>query len=48
MPSNEVLEGSLVCADEGSTLYDGVRDELIWFFGCELVRELDTLQTDLR
>jgi hypothetical protein len=48
MPSNEVLEGTLVCAGEGSSLYDGVRDELIWFFGHELARELDTLQADLR
>jgi hypothetical protein len=44
VPSNEVLEGSLVCASEGDSLYDGARDELIWLFGQELVTELDSLR----
>jgi hypothetical protein len=48
VPSNEVLDGTLVCAGEGSSLYDGVRDELIWFFGKEFARELDALKSALQ
>ena len=46
MPSNEVLDGSLVCAGNGASLYDGVRDELLWFFGEEFVTELDARKRD--
>lgn len=43
MPSTEVLDGTLVCAGRGDTLYQGARDELLHFFGEEFVRELDDL-----
>ncbi len=40
-PSNEVADGSLACYGEGPTAYDGARDELLYYFGSELVAELD-------
>jgi hypothetical protein len=43
MPSTEMLDGSLVCGGKGDTLYAGARDELLYFFGDALVRELDKL-----
>jgi hypothetical protein len=48
MPSNEVLDGTLVCASEGESLYDGVRDELIWFFGQAFACELDSVRGNLQ
>jgi hypothetical protein len=44
--SSEVKDGSLVCAGEGSTVYDGVREEISYFFGAELVAELDRLRSN--
>lgn len=44
MPSTEILDGSLICAAEGPSCYDGVRDELAYYFGDDLVRELDSLK----
>jgi hypothetical protein len=44
-PSEEALDGSLVCLDEGPTLYRGVRDELGHAFGPALLAELDALET---
>jgi hypothetical protein len=44
MPSNEVADGTLICSGEGDTLFEGVREELAWYFGEELVGELDRLQ----
>jgi hypothetical protein len=43
MPSTEILDGSLVCAGEGPSCYDGVRGELEWYFGSALTLELDGL-----
>lgn len=43
VPSPEAVDGSLVCAGSGSTLYDGARRELLWYFGADLVDELDRL-----
>jgi len=37
----ELADGSLVCAGEGPTLYEGARDELRHYFGAGLVAELD-------
>jgi hypothetical protein len=45
VPSNEVLDRSLICSGEGASLYEGVRDELAYYFGVELVTELDILAT---
>jgi hypothetical protein len=41
--SNEVVDGSLACYDTGPTCYQGARDELLYYFGPELVAELDAL-----
>jgi hypothetical protein len=46
-PSEEVRDHTLVCRDEGPTLYRGVRDELLHYFGPELVLELDALEREL-
>jgi hypothetical protein len=48
MPSNEVLDGSLVCVGDGKTLYEGARDELAWYFGAGLTVELDALYDTVR
>ena len=39
--SEELHDGSLVCAGDGPTAYDMVRTELAHYFGPELVTELD-------
>jgi hypothetical protein len=43
--SEELVEGSLICAGEGPTAYEMARDELGYYFGSELVAELDRLAT---
>jgi hypothetical protein len=48
VPSNEVVDRTLVCAGEGDTLYEGVRAELGWYFGDGLVAELDRLEASLK
>jgi len=44
MPSTEVLDGTLICAGDGPSCYDGVRGELEWYFGAALTHELDALK----
>jgi hypothetical protein len=44
-PSDEARDGSLVCLRTGATLYRGVRDELLHYFGKGLVSELDAMET---
>jgi hypothetical protein len=44
-PSSEVVDGSLICAGNGPSLYEGGRGELAYFFGDGLVEELDVLKT---
>jgi Fe-S-cluster containining protein len=39
--SNEIEDKSLQCYGEGPTIYEGVRGEIEWYFGAELVTELD-------
>ncbi|MGA2447180.1 MAG: hypothetical protein ABTD50_00735 [Polyangiaceae bacterium] len=39
--SNEVEDRSLQCYGEGPTVYEGVRSEIEWYFGADLVCELD-------
>ena len=46
--SEELVEGSLVCAGEGPTAYEMARDELQYYFGGEMVSELDALAIDPR
>ena len=41
--SDELTEGSLVCAGDGPTAYEMARDELRYYFGEELVLELDAM-----
>ncbi|HEY2027002.1 MAG TPA: hypothetical protein VGG78_08330 [Gemmatimonadaceae bacterium] len=41
--SDELSDGSLVCAGSGPTVYEMARDELRYYFGAELVTELDAL-----
>jgi Fe-S-cluster containining protein len=41
--SEELAEGSLVCAGDGPTAYEMARAELAYYFGDELVRELDAM-----
>jgi hypothetical protein len=43
VPSPEAVDGSLVCSGDGPSLYDGVRDELTYYFGSAMVAELDVL-----
>jgi hypothetical protein len=47
MASEEVEDGTLVCLDEGPTLYRGARAELLFYFGEALVAELDALEAAL-
>lgn len=46
--SGELADGSLVCAGPGATAYRAVRGDLGWYFGAELVAELDAIETDFR
>jgi hypothetical protein len=43
-PAEEVLDSSLICLDQGPTLYRGVREELRYYFGDALVTELDGVE----
>jgi Fe-S-cluster containining protein len=42
--SNEIVDRSLQCIDDGPTLYQGVREEIAFYFGPGLVAELDGLE----
>jgi hypothetical protein len=42
--SDEAADGSLICAGDGPSLYDGARDELGYYFGPDLIAELDHLK----
>ena len=46
-PSGEVVDGSLVCASDGPTVYAGARNELLYYFGEGLVAELDALSCSI-
>jgi hypothetical protein len=43
-PSNEIVDRSLQCIDDGPTIYRGVRVEIEWYFGDPLVAELDAME----
>ena len=43
-PPSDVVDRRLVCAGDGPSLYEGGRSELAYFFGDDLVDELDTLK----
>jgi Fe-S-cluster containining protein len=42
--ADEVEDQELVCADQGLSLYAGVREELLYYFGPEFIEELDSLE----
>jgi Fe-S-cluster containining protein len=42
-PSDELVDRSLICIDNGPTLYESQRDEVRFHFGPDLVAELDAL-----
>lgn len=44
--SEELVEGSLVCAGDGPTAYEMARAELGYYFGDGLVAELDVIALD--
>jgi len=46
LPSIESVDSSLTCLGPGSSLYCGARTDLSWYFGEELVRELDALERE--
>jgi hypothetical protein len=41
--SEELVDGSLVCAGEGPTAYEMAREELNHYFGSDLIAELDAI-----
>jgi len=45
--SEELTDGTLVCGGEGPTAYEMARGELGYYFGAELVAELDLLAAEL-
>jgi hypothetical protein len=45
-PAVEADDHELVCLDTGPTLYRGMRDELRYYFGAELVAVLDRLESE--
>ncbi len=44
MTPEEIDEGLTACLGEGPTLYQGSRDELLYYFGPGLVAEMDELE----
>ena len=45
--AGEVEDEELVCLDEGPTIYRGGRNELLHYFGAEMIAELDALEASL-
>jgi hypothetical protein len=45
--SDELEDGSLVCAATGPTAFEAARDELAYYFGSSLVKELDELAASI-
>jgi hypothetical protein len=43
VPSPEILDGTLACAGQGPSLYQGAREELSYHFGTDFIAELDAL-----
>jgi hypothetical protein len=41
--SDELEDGTLLCSGDGPTAYEAARDELAYYFGDQLVNELDAL-----
>lgn len=47
VPSPEAVDRSLICSGDGPSLYDGVREELAYYFGAALMAELDALAPEV-
>jgi hypothetical protein len=47
IPSMEATEGKLPCIDHGRSLFEGVKSDLKYYFGEELVRELEQIQQEI-
>jgi Fe-S-cluster containining protein len=45
-PADEIKDGSLACLGPGPTLYRSSRDEVLHYFGSELVAELDAIEAE--
>lgn len=45
-PALEAEENELVCLGTGPTLYRGIREEIRYYFGDELITVLDALETE--
>ena len=45
-PADEVDDGTLVCVAQGPTLFEGLRGELTYYFGTELVAELERMRDE--
>jgi hypothetical protein len=43
-PSTEIHDRSLQCIGDGPSLYKGVRSEIGWYFGEDLLKELDAVE----
>jgi hypothetical protein len=46
-PSDEASDKSLVCLGEGSSLYRGIRNDLLYYFGNDFINELDGLEKSI-
>lgn len=46
LAADEVEDQSLVCLDQGLSLYRGARPELLYYFGPEMISELDALEEE--
>jgi hypothetical protein len=46
--SGELEDGTLVCGGAGPSAYEAVRGELEYYFGRELVAELDTIAQQIK
>lgn len=47
-PAEELEDHSLICGDQGPTAYQGLRDELGYYFGSGLVAECDEFDAGIR
>lgn len=48
MTPEEIDEKSLACMSEGYTLYQGAREEIKYYFGEEIVGELDVIESEYK
>jgi Predicted Fe-S-cluster oxidoreductase len=46
-PSEEADDNTLVCLNTGSTLYRGIREDLRYYFGDDLIHEFDRIESEI-